>query len=120
MNCPLRGFEATCKTNTAQSSKGITRKDIMSVEDRLAQFIVSGLTTGSIYALIALGFCIINNATGIVNFTQVDFVCLGVLMLSTFLLIGWLPAPLAFLGSVMAVTAVGAMVERLAIRPAKS
>ena len=39
----------------------------MSLEDRLAQFIVSGLTTGSIYALIALGFCIIHNAIGIVN-----------------------------------------------------
>ena len=53
----------------------------MSVEDRLAQFIVSGLTTGSIYGLIALGFCIIHNATGIVNFTQVDFVSLGGLMM---------------------------------------
>ncbi len=92
----------------------------MSLEDRLAQFIVSGLTTGSIYALIALGFCIIHNATGIVNFTQVDFVSLGGLMMYTFLVSGGLPAPLAFLGSVMAVTAVGAMVERLAIRPAKS
>jgi branched-chain amino acid transport system permease protein len=92
----------------------------MSLEDRLAQFIVSGLTTGSIYALIALGFCIIHNATGIVNFTQVDFVSLGGLMMYTFLLSGGLPAPLAFLGSVLAVTGVGAMVERLAIRPAKS
>lgn len=92
----------------------------MSLEDRLAQFIVSGLTTGSIYALIALGFCIIHNATGIVNFTQVDFVSLGGLMMYTFLLSGGLPAPLAFLGSVMTVTGVGAMVERLAIRPAKS
>ena len=92
----------------------------MSLEDRLAQFIVSGLTTGSIYALIALGFCIIHNATGIVNFTQVDFVSLGGLMMYTFLLSGGLPTPLAFLGSVLAVTGVGAMVERLAIRPAKS
>ncbi len=92
----------------------------MSVEDRLAQFIVSGLTTGSIYALIALGFCIIHNAIGIVNFTQVDFVSLGGLMMYTLLLGAGLPMPLAFLGSVLAVTCVGALVERLAIRPAKS
>jgi len=92
----------------------------MSVEDRLAQFIVSGLTTGSIYALIALGFCIIHNAIGIVNFTQVDFVSLGGLMMYTLLLRAGLPMPLAFLGSVLAVTCVGALVERLAIRPAKS
>jgi branched-chain amino acid transport system permease protein len=88
--------------------------------DELAQFVISGLTTGSIYALIALGFCIIHNATGIVNFTQVDFVTLGGLMMYTFLLKWGLPLPLAFVLGVLAVTAVGALVERVAIRPAKS
>ena len=44
---------------------------------QLPQFFVSGLTSGSIYALIALGFGIIHNATGIVNFAQGEFVMLG-------------------------------------------
>jgi branched-chain amino acid transport system permease protein len=92
----------------------------MSLGDQLAQFIVSGLTTGAIYALIALGFCIIHNATGIVNFCQVDFVSLGGLMMYTFLRQAGLPLPLAFALGVIAVTGVGALVERLAIRPAKS
>ena len=92
----------------------------MPLSDQVAQFIVSGLTTGSIYALIALGFCIIHNATGIVNFTQVDFITLGGMMMYTFLLGLGLPLPLAFVLGVMAVTLVGALVERLAIRPAKS
>jgi branched-chain amino acid transport system permease protein len=92
----------------------------MSFGDQLAQFIVSGLTTGSIYALIALGFCIIHNATGIVNFTQVDFVTLGGLMMYTFLAGLGLPLFAAFPLAVLVVTVVGAMVERLAIRPAKS
>ncbi|MGB6065198.1 MAG: branched-chain amino acid ABC transporter permease [Desulfomonilaceae bacterium] len=92
----------------------------MSTEHELTQFVVSGLTTGSIYALIALGFCIIHNAIGIVNFTQVDFVTLGGLMMYTFLLRMKLPMPLAFILGVLSVTAVGALVERLAIRPAKS
>jgi branched-chain amino acid transport system permease protein len=35
--------------------------------NQLPQFLVSGITSGSIYALIALGFGIIHNATGIVN-----------------------------------------------------
>jgi branched-chain amino acid transport system permease protein len=86
----------------------------------MAQFIVSGLTTGSIYALIALGFCIIHNATGIVNFTQVDFVSLGGLMMYTFLLGMGLPVVLAFVSAVIVVSGVGALVERFAIRPAKS
>lgn len=92
----------------------------MPIEEQLAQFIFSGLTTGSIYALIALGFCIIHNATGIVNFTQVDFITLGGMMMYTFLLGMGLPLPLAFLLGVIVVTLVGGLVERLAIRPAKS
>jgi branched-chain amino acid transport system permease protein len=92
----------------------------MSTGDQLTQFIVSGLTTGSIYALIALGFCIIHNAIGIVNFTQVDFVTLGGMMMYTFFQSMNFPMSLAFLLGVMAVTAVGALVERFAIRPAKS
>jgi branched-chain amino acid transport system permease protein len=92
----------------------------MSTGDQLTQFIVSGLTTGSIYALIALGFCIIHNAIGIVNFTQVDFVTLGGMMMYTFFQSMNFPMPLAFVLGVLAVTAVGALVERLAIRPAKS
>ena len=92
----------------------------MSYETQLAQFIISGITTGSIYALIALGFCIIHNATGIVNFAQVDFVSLGGLMMYTLLLSLGLPLILAFALAVLSVTAVGALVERLAIRPARS
>ena len=92
----------------------------MSTGDQLTQFIVSGLTTGSIYALIALGFCIIHNAIGIVNFTQVDFVTLGGMMMYTFFQSMNFPMPLAFILGVLAVTAVGALVERFAIRPAKS
>ena len=88
--------------------------------DHLAQFIVAGLTTGSIYALIALGFCVIHNATGIVNFTQGDFVSLGGLVIYSLLMSLKAPLILAFPLSVFAVTIIGAMVERVAIRPARS
>lgn len=92
----------------------------MSFSDQLAQFVISGLTTGSIYALIALGFCIVHNATGIVNFAQVDFVTLGGLLMYTLLLGLGLPLPLAFVLGVIAVSGVGALLERLAIRPSRS
>ncbi len=95
-------------------------KETMSIGDQLAQYVVSGLTTGSIYALIALGFCIIHNATGIVNFTQVDFITLGGMMMYTFLLGLGLPMPLSFVLGVLAVTAIGGLVQRLAIQPARS
>ncbi|HMK37228.1 MAG TPA: branched-chain amino acid ABC transporter permease [Desulfomonilaceae bacterium] len=92
----------------------------MSIWDQFAQFLVSGLTTGSIYALIALGFCITHNSTGIVNFTQVDFISLGGLVMYSCLFGAGVPIPAAFCLSVLAVTLVAAMVERFAIRPAKS
>lgn len=88
--------------------------------EHIAQYIVAGLTTGSIYALIALGFCVIHNATGIVNFTQVDFVSLGGLVAYSSLISLGFPMVGAFTLSVMVVTVVGAMVERLAVRPARS
>ena len=43
----------------------------------MLQYIFSGLTIGSIYALIALGYTIIYNTTGIINFAQGEFVMLG-------------------------------------------
>jgi branched-subunit amino acid ABC-type transport system permease component len=47
---------------------------------QVLQFVFSGLTLGCIYALVALGFTIIFNTTGIVNFAQGDFVMLGAIL----------------------------------------
>ena len=46
----------------------------------LLQFALSGLTVGSIYALIALGFAVMMNATALLNFAQGQFVMLGGVM----------------------------------------
>ena len=43
----------------------------------LWQLIVNGLAMGAIYALIALGFVMIYNSTGAVNFAQGDFAMIG-------------------------------------------
>ncbi len=86
----------------------------------LFQYLLSGLSTGSIYALIALGFCLVHNATGIVNFAQVDFVTLGGMMMFTFLhLAGLAPLP-AFALAVLAVGLVAVALERFILRPAHS
>ncbi|MFH1090003.1 MAG: branched-chain amino acid ABC transporter permease [Pseudomonadota bacterium] len=92
----------------------------MTLFDQIIQYLFSGLTTGSIYAMIALGFCLIHNATGIVNFTQVDFVTLGGMMMYTFLTMIGLAMPAAFVLAVASVTIIGALFELLAIRPARS
>ncbi len=41
------------------------------------QYLFSGLTVGSIYALSAPGFTIVYNARGVVNFAQGDFLITG-------------------------------------------
>ncbi|MGB3128719.1 MAG: branched-chain amino acid ABC transporter permease, partial [Dehalococcoidia bacterium] len=45
--------------------------------DQFVQYLVSGLTQGSIYALVGLGFTIIYAVTRIINFAQGEFVMLG-------------------------------------------
>lgn len=92
---------------------------MISAASQLLQYIVSGLTLGSIYGMIALGFTLIHNATGIVNFAQGEFVTFGALIAISGSEAG-LPMPLAVLGAVVAVTLVGAALERAAIRPARN
>lgn len=82
------------------------------------QFVLSGLSTGSIYALIGLGFVVIFNVTGIINFAQGEFAMLGAMLANTFVEAD-LPLPLAFLLSVAIVTLLGALLERVAIHPAR-
>ncbi|MDD2903992.1 MAG: branched-chain amino acid ABC transporter permease, partial [Syntrophales bacterium] len=84
----------------------------------LLQYLISGLTNGAIYALIALGFVIIYHATTIINFAQGEMVMLGAL--SSISIYHLYPSlPLAFLGGVVLVTLVGIIFERLALRPVK-
>ncbi|GLI32658.1 branched-chain amino acid ABC transporter permease [Desulforhabdus amnigena] len=84
------------------------------------QFFVSGVTTGSIYALIALGYCLIQNATGLVNFAQGDFVMLGAMMMVSLYHVAHLPMPLAFLISVAAVGVIGVALEQGPIRHSRN
>jgi branched-chain amino acid transport system permease protein len=51
-----------------------------------AQLLVSGLAIGSIYALVALGFVLIYNAVGVVNFAQGEFVMFPSYVAVSFLL----------------------------------
>jgi branched-chain amino acid transport system permease protein len=87
---------------------------------QLPQFFVSGLTSGSIYALIALGFGIIHNATGIVNFAQGEFVMIGAMTMISLTQVAGLPLPIAFPLAVLAVMAVGWLMEIGPIRRARS
>ncbi|MGD8686921.1 MAG: branched-chain amino acid ABC transporter permease, partial [Syntrophobacterales bacterium] len=49
----------------------------MDLSSQILQYIISGITNGAIYAVIALGFTIIYNSTEVINFAQGEFVMLG-------------------------------------------
>ena len=78
------------------------------------QYLVAGLTYGTIYAIVGIGFNIIYNTTGIINFAQGEFVMLGGMTAVT--LHAFLPLPLAILGAVLITMAVGGLIEIVFIR----
>lgn len=82
----------------------------------LAQFIVAGLKSGAIYALVALGFTIVFAATGAINFAQGEFFMLGG-MTGAYLAHLGMSLPLAVIFAVLATAVLGALFEIVAIRP---
>jgi branched-chain amino acid transport system permease protein len=61
----------------------------------LFAFLLSGLTVGFVYALVGMGFTVIYNSSGIINFAQGEFVMAGG-MVMVFLLAGGIPMMPAF------------------------
>lgn len=89
----------------------------MNAAGQFLQFLFSGLTVGAMYALAALGYAIIYNASHLVNFAQGEFIMLGAMVAAVSVEAG-LPLPVAIVLGVLVPTIVGALMERLAIRPA--
>lgn len=80
------------------------------------QFLYSGLTSGSIYALVALGFNIIYNTTGIINFAQGEFIMLGGMFLYSLLVIAGVPLLAAIPIAIICAFILGLLFEQVFIR----
>ncbi|MFA5056002.1 MAG: branched-chain amino acid ABC transporter permease [Dehalococcoidia bacterium] len=87
--------------------------------DQFVQYLMSGLTQGSIYALIGLGFTIIYSVTQIINFAQGEFVMLGGMLSYVLAVEAGLPVPLALIIAILIAAGVGALMYILAIRTAR-
>lgn len=85
----------------------------MSVE-LFFQFLFAGVTYGIMYAIVAIGFNIIYNTTGIINFAQGEFVMLGGMISISLLQI--VPLPVAIALAVLITMVVGALIEIVFIR----
>ena len=79
--------------------------------------LVGGLTAGSLYALVAMGFNILYRPTNVFNFAQGDLVMLGAMFGATFITLLGLPW---FVGAALAMLAVAALAlveEKIAVAP---
>jgi branched-chain amino acid transport system permease protein len=84
--------------------------------DQFLQYIFSGITSGSVYALTAIGFTLVFSATQIINFAQGQMVMLGGMTGVSFYNAG-LPLWACFLGAVAIVAVISVGMEQVAIRP---
>lgn len=94
--------------------------------EQIIQYIFSGITIGSIYAIVAIGFNIIYNATGIINFAQGEFIMLGGMIaysinkfLSAFITYKFISLFIAILISIAITIIIGALIEIIFIRRLK-
>ncbi|HWO75247.1 MAG TPA: branched-chain amino acid ABC transporter permease [Bacillus sp. (in: firmicutes)] len=83
------------------------------------QFLVSGLTIGSIYAIVALGFVTIYSVTKVINLAQGEFVMLGGMTMFSLTTAG-IPYFLSFLLTILIVVVIGWLLERTIIRRART
>ena len=81
----------------------------VTVLTQVLQYAFSGITVGSIYAVVAIGINLIYSTTGILNFAQGEFVMLGGMTAVSLSL--FLPPPLAIVAAVLIVAVCGGILE---------
>jgi branched-chain amino acid transport system permease protein len=85
--------------------------------ETLASQVVSGLATGCVYALVALGFVLIFKATDVVNFAQGEFVMASGFISYTLLIWYGLPYWVVFFITIPLSSVIGVVLERVVVRP---
>lgn len=80
------------------------------------QTLVSGLSFGAVYSLIALGFSLVYRAMGLVNFAHGAVLMIGAYVASTFYLSARLPFAVAVPAAMVVTALIGLVIERV-LRP---
>ena len=83
------------------------------------QLLLPGLTTGCVYALVALGFVLTANVAGVVNFAQGEYVMLGG-MFTAWLYSEGVPVWIAIPVATLACAAIAAAQERFTLAPVRN
>jgi branched-chain amino acid transport system permease protein len=83
----------------------------------LAQQLVNGLTLGSTYALVALGFTLVFGILGMINFAHGEIFMLGAYMALLLVTVGKLGIFWALIGGMVGAAILGMLIERVSFRP---
>ncbi|MDQ6216362.1 ABC transporter permease subunit, partial [Achromobacter insolitus] len=87
----------------------------MDMSAQIVQLLVAGITTGSIYAIVAVGFNVIFKSTDAINFAQGEWVMMGGMVAAACYAVAELPLWLSCLAAVALVALAGGLSERLVI-----
>ncbi len=85
--------------------------------EKFLQLTLTGLTNGSIYALVALGFVLIYKASDVINFAQGDFMLVGAFITYGLIVQVGIPWSISILLAIVFAVILGMIVERLVLRP---
>ena len=77
------------------------------------QQVLNGLSLGSVYALVALGFVILWKSAEVLNFAQGDFMMVGAFLSFTFIKVLGMPIWLSFILSILLVGLLGGLAQYL-------
>ncbi|MFC1823971.1 branched-chain amino acid ABC transporter permease [Thermodesulfobacteriota bacterium] len=83
----------------------------------LLEQLISGLATGCVYALVALGFVLIYKTTEVLNFAQGELLMIGAFMGFTFISLFKLPLLLSLVCTLAFMAFFGIIIERIFLRP---
>ncbi len=79
--------------------------------------LVNGVTLGSIYAIVALGYTLVFGVLDIINMAHGEIFMFGAFVGMLIVSKAGAPLPVAFLGAIVVTGAMGLLLERFALRP---
>ncbi len=83
-------------------------------------YLLTGISLGSVYAIIALGYSMVYGIAKMLNFAHGDVIMVGGYMVFIFMNSLGLPAIVAILGAMAVCTLLGVVIERVAYKPLRS
>ena len=79
--------------------------------------LINGLSLGSIYAIIAIGYTMVYGIAKMLNFAHGDVIMIGAFMAYTIISTMGLPTPLGIIGAIVICTCLGIVIEKIAYKP---